>query len=151
LRQTNLRPFGLSLCLNVCYAYHSCLMYMRGSICKQDAPACLTGIFALCSHMSSRHAPWLAHQVQQMHPPNHFHKPSSAFTFVLTFVLQPFTNSRKLLCRLLLQQRIAEHYQSEASVQRRRAWQYGRKSAVIDIIFAVLTDKELTTKEHGFL
>lgn len=47
---------------------------------------------------------------------------------------------------LLLRQRIAEHHQSEASARRTRPWQYGRRSAVIDIIFAALT-----TQEHGFL
>ena len=48
--------YHLSLCLNAYYDYHSCLMHMHGSICQQDAPACLTGMSVLSVHISIRHA-----------------------------------------------------------------------------------------------
>ncbi|DBA90822.1 TPA: hypothetical protein ACH3X1_004025 [Trebouxia sp. C0004] len=41
---------------------------------------------------------------------------------------------------------IAEHHQSEAREQRKYPWQYERRSAVINMIFAALT-----FQEHGFL
>lgn len=133
-------------------------MYMRGSIYKQDAPACLTGMFLTYLLTCLVGMPLVDSSIATK-APNHFCNCQVFFVHLCVVSWVPHMAAclfcgrsqvliswvYNLLCRLLLQQRIVEHFQSEASAQRTRPWQYTRRSAVIDRIFAAMT-----IQEHGF-